>query len=63
MIDSNQFRAAMSRLGAAVNIITTDGVAGRHGMTASAVCSVSGEPATLLGCINRASRLAQAVRA
>lgn len=57
MIDSNQFRTAMSRLGAAVNIITTDGEAGRHGMTASAVCSVSDEPAALLVCINRVSRM------
>jgi len=42
-------------LGAAVNIITTDGPAGRHGMAASAVCSVSDSPPTVLACINRAS--------
>jgi|SRR5450830_880486 len=47
------FRDAMSRLGAAVNIVTTDGVAGRHGLTVSAVCSVTDEPPTLLVCINR----------
>lgn len=57
MIDSAEFRTAMSRLGAAVNIITTDGPGGRHGMTASAVCSVSDEPACLLVCINRASQM------
>jgi len=57
------FRAAMARLGAAVNIITTDGPAGRHGMTASAVCSVSDEPASLLVCINRASRMHAAITA
>lgn len=57
MMDKSQFRTAMSRLGAAVNIITTDGEAGRHGMTASAVCSVSDEPASLLVCINRSSRM------
>lgn len=49
------FRHAMSRLGAAVNIITTDGTAGRHGITASAVCSVSDTPPILLVCINRTS--------
>lgn len=49
------FREALSRLGAAVNIITTDGHAGRHGITASAVCSVSDDPPTLLVCINRNS--------
>ncbi|MBT9383559.1 flavin reductase [Pseudooceanicola sp. CBS1P-1] len=45
----------MSRLGAAVNIITTDGAAGRHGITASAVCSVTDTPPTLLVCVNRGS--------
>ena len=47
------FRTAMSRLGAAVNIITTDGPAGRAGFTASAVCSVTDSPPTLLVCLNR----------
>ncbi|SOC82907.1 flavin reductase [Ensifer adhaerens] len=47
------FRNGMSRLGAAVNIVTTDGPAGRHGLTVSAVCSVTDQPPTLLVCINR----------
>lgn len=47
------FRTAMSRLGAAVNIITTDGPGGRAGFTASAVCSVTDEPPSLLVCLNR----------
>lgn len=51
------FRKAMSRLSAAVNIITTDGAAGRHGITASAVCSVTDTPPTLLVCVNRRSGL------
>lgn len=49
------FREAMARLGAAVNLITTDGVAGRHGMVASAVCSVTDAPPTILVCVNRAA--------
>ncbi|QBK04335.1 FMN reductase [Hylemonella gracilis] len=49
------YRDAMARLGAAVTIITTDGPAGRAGFTASAVCSVSDEPPTLLVCLNRAA--------
>ncbi|WP_263261006.1 NADH-dependent FMN reductase RutF [Pseudomonas sp. RIT-PI-S] len=49
------FRDAMARLGAAVNIITTDGPAGRAGFTASAVCSVTDEPPSLLVCLNRAA--------
>jgi flavin reductase len=52
---NKQFRHAMSRLGAAVNIITTDGPGGRHGMTASAVCSVTDSPPTVLVCMNRRS--------
>ncbi|WP_460275932.1 flavin reductase [Celeribacter sp. ULVN23_4] len=47
------FREGMSRLGAAVNLITTDGPAGKHGMTASAVCSVTDTPPTLIVCVNK----------
>lgn len=53
--DQTVFREAMSRLGAAVNLITTDGEAGRHGMIASAVCSVTDRPPTILVCVNRLS--------
>src|SRR6185437_11223456 len=45
----------MARLGAAVNVITTDGPAGRAGFTASAMCSVTDSPPTLLVCANRAN--------
>jgi flavin reductase len=51
--DRQRFREAMSRLGAAVNIITTKGPDGDAGFTASAVCSVTDDPPTLLVCINR----------
>jgi flavin reductase (NADH) len=50
-----QFRQAMAHLGAAVNVITTAGPHGRCGITASAVCSVTDAPPTLLVCINRSS--------
>ncbi|PTQ75348.1 flavin reductase [Celeribacter persicus] len=49
------FREGMSRLGAAVNLITTDGPAGKHGLVASAVCSVTDHPPTLLVCINKSA--------
>lgn len=49
------FRNAMSRLGAAVNIVTTDGPGGRTGFAATAVCSVSDTPPSLLICMNRNS--------
>lgn len=50
-----QFRDAMAYLPAAVNIITTDGPHGRCGITASAVCSVTDTPPTMLVCINQTS--------
>lgn len=49
------FRDGMSRLGAAVNIITSDGTVGRLGFTATAVCSISDTPPSLLVCMNRRS--------
>lgn len=49
------FRDAMARLGAAVNLVTTDGPAGRFGLTATAVCSVTDDPPTVLVCVNRQS--------
>jgi flavin reductase len=54
-IASQDYRDAMACLGAAVNIVTTDGRAGRAGFTASAVCSVTDSPPTLLVCMNRGS--------
>lgn len=62
-ISAEIFREAMSRLGAAVCVVTTDGPAGRRGITASAVTSVTDAPPTLLVCINRASPLHDAVLA
>ena len=50
-----RFRNAMACLGAAVNVITTDGPRGRNGITASAVCSVTDSPPTMLVCINQSS--------
>lgn len=55
------FRLAMSRLKAAVQIITTDGIAGRFGATAIAVCSVSDSPPQLLICLNNRGRTLEAV--
>jgi flavin reductase (NADH) len=52
-----QFRQAMAHLSAAVNVITTDGPLGRCGITASAVCSVTDAPPTLLVCLNRSSAM------
>src|ERR1700746_1218879 len=55
------FREAMSRLGAAVHVITTAGPGGKAGATATAVCSVSDAAPTLLMCLNRRSQTNPAV--
>jgi cob(II)yrinic acid a,c-diamide reductase len=56
-IEPLAFRNAMSHFAEAVHIITTDGPAGRRGVTISAVCSVSDNPATMLVCLNRSHEL------
>ncbi|OJY74264.1 MAG: FMN reductase [Rhodospirillales bacterium 70-18] len=55
LVDQKTYREAMARLGAAVNVITTIGPGGKRGFTASAVCSVTDSPPTLLVCLNRTS--------
>ena len=59
-VDQARFRNGISRLGTAVNVVTTTAGDKRYGFTASAVCSVSDTPGTLLVCINRASASFQA---
>ena len=59
-VDALAFREAMCRLGAAVHVVTTDGPAGKVGFTATAVCAISDNPATLLMCLNRRTRLTAA---
>lgn len=57
-VSKSEFRNAMARVCAPVNVITTKGPAGRGGFTATAMCSVTDEPPTLLVCMN--ARSAQA---
>ena len=61
MVERDNYRNAMARLGAAVNVIATDGVVGRRGFTASAVCSVTDAPPTLLVCCNRSHETHEAL--
>lgn len=61
-IDKTSFRNAMAQLGSAVAVVATDGPAGKCGFTCTAVCSVTDDPATLLVCINRSSRMNPAFR-
>jgi flavin reductase len=50
-----EFRDAMARVCSPVNVITTNGSAGRGGFTATAMCSVTDEPPSLLVCMNSSS--------
>jgi flavin reductase (DIM6/NTAB) family NADH-FMN oxidoreductase RutF len=52
-----QFRAAMRRFPSTVSVISTAKDGRRHGMTATAVTSVSLNPPSLLVCVNRSGRL------
>lgn len=56
MIEATDFKNAMALLTTAVSVITTEGSSGAHGFTASAVCSVTDTPPTLLVCMNHSSR-------
>jgi flavin reductase (DIM6/NTAB) family NADH-FMN oxidoreductase RutF len=52
------FRAVMRRLAATVTVISTTAENGsRHGMTATAVTSVSADPPAVLACVNRSAAL------
>lgn len=52
-VEPGQYREAMSRFAGAVHVVTTDGAAGRRGVTIIAGCSVSDDPPTVLVCLNR----------
>src|ERR1700752_5124445 len=52
-VDAEQFKIGMRTLAGAVNIITSAHAGHRYGMTATAVCSATAEPPTVLVCINK----------
>ena len=60
-----RFLDGMSQAAATVNVVTTDGPAGRYGVTVSAMSSVSAnsDPPTMLVCVNRRSSAAAPIRA
>ena len=57
------FLQAMAEAATSVTLVTTDGPAGRFGVTVSAFASVSADPPMLLACINRKSPAAAAIAA
>lgn len=54
-IDLAAFKAAMRNLSAGVTIVSTGQGAGRRGLTVSASCSLSGDPPSVLVCLNISS--------
>jgi flavin reductase (DIM6/NTAB) family NADH-FMN oxidoreductase RutF len=52
-VDAEQFKMGMRSLTGAVSIITTVQGGHRHGMTATAVCSATADPPTVLICVNK----------
>jgi flavin reductase len=58
-----QFLEAMSRAATSVSVVTTDGPAGRAGVTVSAMCSVSAERPSLLVCVHHLSPACAAIKA
>lgn len=54
-IPADEFRATMRHLAGAVTVIATGATGHRFGLTATAVCSLSDDPATLLVCVNRSA--------
>jgi flavin reductase len=62
-VSSESFRQAMSEVTAAVHVVTTLGVTGRSGLTASAVTSLSADPPMMLVCIHADSRTLVALEA
>lgn len=55
---AHDFREAMSYCAAGVHVITTDGSAGRFGITMTAITAVTDSPPTVLLCVNQNAHIA-----
>ena len=60
-VSAAEFVEAMRSAVTGVSIVTTDGAAGRYGVTVSAFASVSADPPMVLVCINRSSPVSAAL--
>ena len=56
-----EFISAMRNVAASVSVVTTNGPSGKHGATASAFCSLSADPASVLVCLKSDSKIAEMV--
>ena len=58
MLDPTTFRSVLGRVASGVSVITTVTADGRdHGMTATALCSLSLDPPLILICVDRAATI------
>lgn len=62
VVSKDDFFCAMRQVAASVSVVTTDGIAGRHGATVSAFSSLTADPPTVLVCLKSDSRIARLVR-
>src|SRR5258708_34158071 len=60
-VEAGQFKDGMRPLARAVNLITSMHAGHRYGLTATAVCSASAEPPTVLACVNKLATTHNAV--
>ena len=56
------FREAMSCVASSVSVVTSDGPAGRAGMTVSSMCSVSDDPPSVLVCVHRNAQASEIIQ-
>jgi flavin reductase (DIM6/NTAB) family NADH-FMN oxidoreductase RutF len=61
MTIKDQFRKAMRGVASAVFLVTTRSPVGDAGMTATAVCSLSLDPVSVLICVNRSTSFIKAI--
>lgn len=62
LLTAELYREGMSRLAGGVSIVTMNGSAGPAGFTASAVCSITDSPPTLLVCAKLGSSIGAAIQ-
>ena len=60
-VSLEQFKLGMRILAGAVNIVTSVQAGHRYGMTATAVCSATADPPTVLACVNKLATTHNAV--
>lgn len=56
------FTSALALAANSVTVVTTDGAAGRAGLTVSSMCSVCAEPALVLACVSLDNEFCPAVQ-